>query len=166
MSRLKTLGTYLLIAIGFYIFATAMIYIGLNASYKNITNKGNLSNQIKIDLAQSTKVNGRIYGKITSTNENNLEGKYIKVNIFDKKDRLVGTKYLKIEGTYVNQPKKFMVFFTAEYINSYTVEIIEDTEEVRQAVEESKNLYKDIFTDEELTGFGVIVLIFGLTLIP
>ncbi len=165
MGRLKTFRTYFFIFIGFYIFATIMIYIGLNATYRNIPSKYEVPSQINIDIAQSTKVNGRIYGEITSTKENNLEGKYLKVNIFNKSGNLVGTKYLKIEGTYVNKPKKFMVYFTAENIKFYTIEILDNTDDVRMAYEDSKNIYKDIFTDDELTGFGVIVLILGLTLI-
>ncbi len=165
MGRLKTFRTYFFIFIGFYIFATIMIYIGLNATYRNIPSKDEVPSQINIDIAQSTKVNGRIYGEITSTQENNLEGKYLKVNIFNKKGSLVGTKYLKIEGTYVNKPKKFMVYFTAENIKSYTIEILDNTDEVRKAYEDSKNIYKDIFTDDELTGFRAIVLIIVLSLI-
>lgn len=165
MGRLKTFRTYILLLVGFYIFSVVFTYIGLNATYKNINLIETLPNQVNINLAQATTVNGRIYGEITSTQENNLNGKYIKINIYTKTGNFAGTKYLRIEGTNLNEPKKFAVYFTAENIGNYTVEILDDSEEVQKEVNTAIDLYKDIFTDEELRTYAIVTLVLALILI-
>lgn len=156
MGRIKTFAKYIIWLVAFYLFAMLMMYIGLNSSYKNIELSDENSEQIKIDIAQATKVNGRIYGEITSTEENNLNDKYIKVQIYNKKDELIGTKYLKIENTVVNEPKKFIVYFSAENIEKYSVDIVENAEKEK---EETDILYKRVFTDEELKQYAIIGLL-------
>ncbi len=159
MGRLKTFRKYIIWFILFYLFSSLMIYIGLNATYKNIDAKEDISCQIKIDLAQATKVNGRIFGEVTSSDENNLEGKYIKVQIYTKKGNLAGVKFMKIENTTVNEPKKFVTYFTAENIASYTVDIVDDSEETQNEIISVANLFKDVFTNEELQKTAVITFI-------
>ena len=165
MGRLKTFRTYILLLVGSYIFSVVFTYIGLNATYKNINLIETLPNQVNINLAQATTVNGRIYGEITSTQENNLNGKYIKINIYTKTGNFAGTKYLRIEETNLNEPKKFAVYFTAENIGNYTVEILDDSEEVQKEVNTAIDLYKDIFTDEELRTYAIVTLVLALILI-
>lgn len=147
----------------FYIFSSILIYIGLNASYKNIDDKEKLPNQVKINLAQATSVNGRIYGEVTSTEENNLNGKYIKVQIFKKGSDLVGTKYLKIENTQINEPKKFAVTFKAEHIESYKLSIIDNSEEVEEQVKKESELYNGIFTEKDLKIYTILLLVLGFS---
>ena len=163
MNRLKTLSKYVIGLIAFYIFSSVLIYIGLNATYRNILEKGNLPEQVNIDLAQATKVNGRIYGEVTSTIKNDLNGKYIKVEIYDKDVEVVGQKYLKIEGININEPKRFKVNFVTEGVKSYKIEILDDTPELQEQIEKAKSLWENVFTSEEVKGFTVILLIFGLT---
>ena len=163
MGRLKTFRTYIIWIVAFYIFSSVMIYIGLNATYKNILQKGNLPEQVNVDLAQATKVNGRIYGEVTSTIKNDLNGKYIKVEIYDKDVEVVGQKYLKIEGTNINEPKRFKVNFVTDGVKSYKIEILDDTPELQEEIERAKSLWEKVFTDEEVKGLTVILLIFGLS---
>lgn len=164
MGRLKTFRTYILLLVGFYIFSVVFTYIGLNATYKNINLIETLPNQVNINLAQATTVNGRIYGEVTSTEENNLNGKYIKVEIYTKTGNYAGTKYLKIEGTQVNEPKKFAVYFTADNIRSYTIEIVDATEEIENQVKIATEAFKDIFTNEELKTYAIVTLVLILIL--
>lgn len=82
MGRLKTFGKYILWIVGFYIFTMLITYVGFNATYKNINTFLDIPENVNVVLAQATKVNGRIYGEVTSTKENNLDGKYIRVRIF------------------------------------------------------------------------------------
>ena len=163
MGRLKTFRTYIIWIVAFYIFSSVMIYIGLNATYKNILQKGNLPEQVNVDLAQATKVNGRIYGEVTSTIKNDLNGKYIKLEIYDKDVEVVGQKYLKIEGTNINEPKRFKVNFVTDGVKSYKIEILDDTPELQEEIERAKSLREKVFTDEEVKGLTVILLIFGLS---
>lgn len=159
MGRLKTFRKYILWVVGFYILSTVLIYIGLNTRYKNMNYSGELPGNVLIKLAQSTKVNGKILGEVKSTEDDNLNGKYIKVDIYTSKFTHAGTKYLKIENTEVNVPKKFAVYFTAENIEYYTVEIISDSEETEQKEKRAIDLFSNRFTNEELKTYAIITLL-------
>lgn len=150
MGKLKKFRKYIIWIILMYIFTMAMTYIGFNSTYENMEVKTDIPEQIKIDIAQSTKVNGRIFGEVTSTEENDLNGKYIRVEIYNRKDKTVGIKYLKIENTNINEPKKFIVYFTAENVESYKIEIVEDSEELQLEIKSMVEKFKDVFTDKEL----------------
>ena len=113
-------------------------------------------------MAQSTSVNGRIYGDVTSTEKNNLNGKYMKVDIFNKRDKLIGTKYLKLENLNLNEPRKFAVNFTADNIKKYEIDIVDD-EQTGGKILEAKRLYSDIFTDDELKGGMIFILVLALS---
>lgn len=156
MGRLKTFRKYIIWIVAFYLFSMLITYVGLNSTYKDIKTSNELADQVKVDIAQATKVNGRIYGEVTSSEENNLNGKYIKVKIYDKKGELRGEKFLKIENTEINVPKKFMVYFTSENIESYSVDIVDDSEETQTEIKSVAELFKDVFTDKEL-GKSVII---------
>lgn len=163
MARLKTFLKYILWLVGFSLFTYALIFVGLNATYKNMENEEDIPDGVTISMAQSTKVNGRIYGEVTSTEENDLNDKYLKVDIFDRKNNLVGTKFLKLENLSNNEPKKFMVNYTAENIKNYKIDIVEETKEIDQKILDSKRLYKDIFTDDELKGGMIVALVLALS---
>lgn len=156
MGRLKTFRKYIIWIVAFYLFSMLITYVGLNSTYKDISTSNELSDQVKVDIAQATKVNGRIYGEVTNSEENNLNGKYLKVKIYDKKGELRGEKFLKIENTEINVPKKFMVYFTSENIESYSVDIVDDSEETQTEIKSVAELFKDVFTDKEL-GKSVII---------
>ena len=156
MGRLKTFRKYIIWIVAFYLFTMLITYVGLNSTYKDISTSNELSDQVKVDIAQATKVNGRIYGEVTNSEENNLNGKYLKVKIYDKKGELRGEKFLKIENTEINVPKKFMVYFTSENIESYSVDIVDDSEETQTEIKSVAELFKDVFTDKEL-GKSVII---------
>lgn len=159
MSRLATFRKYFLWFLGLFLLSTILIYIGLNASYKNIENLIKLPDGVKVNLAQATSVNGRILGEVTSTDERNLNGKYLKINIFSKKDELVGTKYLKLQDLNNNEPKKFAVYFSTENVKTYTIDVLDDSEEVEKEELRIREIFKDTFTSEDLKMYRIIVLI-------
>lgn len=159
MDRLATFRKYFLWLLGFLIFSSFIIYVGLNASYKNISNLIGLPEGVKINLAQATSVNGRILGEVTSTENRNLNGKYLKINIFSKKDELVGTKYLKLENLNNNEPKKFAVYFSIENVKTYTIDVLNDSEEIERESIRVKEVFKNTFTSEEIKVYRIIGLI-------
>ena len=151
MGRLKTFGKYILWIILFYLFTMLMTYIGFNSAYQNMEQEVDLPKQTKVDVAQSTKVNGRIFGEVTSTEENDLNGKYIKIQIYNNRDELVGVKYLKMEDLKTNEPKKFVAYFTAENVGSYSIDIVDDSAELPNEMKSFSEIFKGVFTDKELT---------------
>lgn len=159
MDKVKSFFKYGII-IAFLNFLTFFCaYVGFNSTYKNIDNIGNIPSEVKIELAQATSVNGRIYGKITNSKENDLNGKYIKTQIFNKQDSLMGTKFIKIENLG-EEEKKFAVNFKTEGVKKYNIEIVDDNSYVQEEVIRSIKLYGKVFTKEELKTYAIILLIF------
>lgn len=159
MDRLATFRKYFLWFLGFLLLSSLLIYIGLNASYKNISNLIGLPEGVKVNTAQATSVNGRILGEVTSTENRNLNGKYLKVNIFSKTDDLVGTKYLKLENLNNNEPKKFAVYFSTENVKTYTIDVLNDSEEIERESLRISEVFKNTFTSDEIKVYRVIGLI-------
>lgn len=159
MDRLKTLRGYFINFIIFFLLSMLLIHIGLNTRYSNINSYGEIPGNVKIDLAQATSVNGRIFGKVTSSEGNELEGKYLKVDIFSKSNNLIGTKYLKLENLNLNEPKKFAVYFQAENVKNYTIDVMDSSEELEKEVFRVSELYKKIFINEDLKKWLIITLV-------
>ena len=51
----------------------------------------------------------------------------------------------------INEPKKFVVYFTAENVEKYKIEILEDSEELQNDIKSVSEMFKDVFTDKELS---------------
>ena len=162
MDRLKTFVKYILWIVGFSLLTYILTFVGLNSTYKNMQTQDKMPDGVTIDMAQSTSVNGRIYGKVSSTEENDLNGKYIKVDVFSKRNNLIGTKYLKLENLTPNESKKIAVTFKAENAKSYKIDIVDDDDELEEKILETNKLYSDTFTDEEMKGGMILDLVLAL----
>ena len=79
MKDLKKILKYVLLVVGVYLLSSFLIFVGLNANYNGIQLVGNVPEQLTVDKAEANKAQGRIYGKVQNSIENNLNGKYIKV---------------------------------------------------------------------------------------
>ncbi len=128
MTDLKKDIKIVLLVVGGYILTNFLIFVGFNANYKAIELKSELPSVIKIEKAEATKVQGRVYGKISNTEENDLNGKYIKVVVFNDKNENIATEYLKIENLEKHEEKLFRATFNVEKAKSYTIDIVETNE--------------------------------------
>lgn len=152
MDKVKRFFKYIIGIVLLMVFTNLCTYIGFNATYKNINNKKKLPNEIDIKLSQATKVCGRIYGEVTSNENNNLEGKYIKTNIYTDLGTLVGTKYIKIKDINPNEAKKFAVNFQAEDVKFFDISIVDTYDD--------KETYTDnIFLEEEMPIPMILLLV-------
>ena len=124
MSNLKKYAKYILFIIGGYILTNFLIFVGFNASYKNIRLKSNLPQQVSIDKAEATKTQARIYGHVQNK-DNNLKGKYIKISVFNSSNEKIGTDYLKIDNLGFNENKLFIKTFTSDKASSYEISIVD-----------------------------------------
>lgn len=165
MGRLKTFLKYIIWIVSLAVFSALLIYIGLNSTYKNIEAVEKPISQINVEIAQATTVNGKIYGKVTNTEENYINDKYIRAEIFNKRMESMGTKYLKIEDLDVGRTKMFAVNFTAENIKYYTIDIVEDSVKTTEEAKKAEDLYKDIFTQKELKQRAIIGLLLYMLLV-
>lgn len=150
MNRLKTFAKYAIWLILFWILSDILIYYGINSTYKAIPRRSEISNQIAINNAEATKVNGRISGTVTNSEENNISGKYLKIDLYAESGNILGTKHLDIGNLEVNQKKNFETYFKIQDVKSYDVSIVDEKVESATDVD---------FMTEDMTQLRVIMLL-------
>ncbi len=124
MDRMKTFIKYALWIILFFILSEFLINVSLEASYNDITRKDNTS-QVQITEAKATLVNGKIKGTIKNSKEDYLTGKYVKIDLYSKRDNLLGTKYIEINTTEAQSTQDFNMYFELEDVESYNISIVD-----------------------------------------
>ena len=129
MERMKTFLIYVLMLIAFALFSNFLIYMSLNSTYKSIDVKDNVASQVTIQKAEATTVNGRMFGKVKNTEENDINGKYIEIDLYSSKNVLLGTKYIKVNNLEVNQEENFEIYFKLQNIKSYNINIVDEIPE-------------------------------------
>ena len=154
MDSLKKLLIFFLIIIGFFIFSNFLIYVGLNSSYRDIERKDNVED-VQIYQAEATKVNGRIRGLIQNVNGENLNGKYVEVQLYSKRDVFLGREYIQIENIEEG-PQAFEMLFKLQDVASYEVSIVDE----KQEGEEIDLLPNDLTTSQIVVATVLTVLIF------
>ena len=125
MSQLKKYAKYIIWIVAFYIFTNLLIFIGFNATYHKIDLKADLPEQISIDRAEATKSQGRVYGHLKSTDSSELNGKFIKISVYNSNNENIATEYLKIENLESNKETLFKGTFTAKEATSYEISIVD-----------------------------------------
>lgn len=124
MDRMKTFIKYALWIILFFILSEFLINVSLEASYNDITRKDNTS-QVQITEAKATLVNGKIKGTIKNSKEDYLTGKYVKIDLYSKRDNLLGIKYIEINTTEAQSTQDFNMYFELEDVESYNISIVD-----------------------------------------
>lgn len=114
-----------LILIGVFILSDFLIYVGLNSTYKDIERTDNNS-QIIVYQADATYVNGRIRGMIKNTSE--IQGKYLKIELYSKRNVSLGKKYIEIENKENSETQSFELLFKAKDVASYKIETVNEKE--------------------------------------
>lgn len=126
MDKMKTFAKYALMVIGIYIFTSIVVFIGFNLNYKDIECNNQFAEQISIEKAEATSTTGRIYGYVTNFKENNVNGKYIKVEIYDKDNEKAEVQYLKIQDVKYGKKKMFKVFFKTDNAKYCNINIVDN----------------------------------------
>lgn len=127
MGTLKKFAKYIIWIALFWIFTDILIFFGLNANYDKLTtsNNSNIPSQIEIEQAEATLVNGRIRGKIKNDGEEDINGKYMKVDLYSTRDVLLGTKYMEISDLEKGASDDFELFFKAQDVDHYDITFID-----------------------------------------
>ena len=129
MGRMKTFLKYIIWIVLFWIFSDILINAGLNTTYKNMNNRGELPSGIEVVQMQSTKVNGRIKLKVSNQE---FSGKFLKIDLYSENNRLMATKYIEIGNISENQIKSFETYFKITDVKTYEISVVdekgEDTE--------------------------------------
>ena len=149
MSTLKIFAKYAIWLILFWVLSDILIYYGINSTYKAISNKGENPKQVTINSAEATKVNGRIIGKISNDDENDLSGKFLKIDLYAENGNLLATEYEEIGNLRTNEVKDFETYFKMQDVKSYEITVVDQKEESSEGV----------FMTEDMTQIGVLALL-------
>lgn len=133
MDRVKTLLKYAIWVLVFFILSEFLINVGLNSTYRKISRKDNIE-QVNIYQAEATLVNGRIRGTITNSEPEELNGKYIRIDFYSKRDVFLGRRYIEVKDLEQNGTMSFEVFFKLKEVGSYEV-VIADKKEPADEIE-------------------------------
>lgn len=133
MDRVKTLLKYAIWVLVFFILSEFLINVGLNSTYRKISRKDNIE-QVNIYQAEATLVNGRIRGTITNSEPEELNGKYVRIDFYSKRDVFLGRRYIEVKDLEQNGTMSFEVFFKLKEVGSYEV-VIADKKEPADEIE-------------------------------
>ena len=133
MDRVKTLLKYVIWVLAFIILSEFLINVGLNSTYRKISRKDNIE-QVNIYQAEATLVNGRIRGTITNSEPEELNGKYVRIDFYSKRDVFLGRRYIEVKDLAQNGTMSFEVFFKLQEVGSYEV-VIADKKEPADEIE-------------------------------
>ena len=150
MDRVKTFAKYAIWLVLFWILSDILIYYGINSTYKAITPKWEQTNQISVNNAEATRVNGRINGIVTNSEDNNLSGKYLKVDLYSERGNLLGTNYLEIGNLDANKTNDFETYFKIQDVKSYNISVVD---------EKAEKVQEESFMTEDMTKLGVLGLL-------
>ena len=155
MDKIKKYAMYFVLVIVFFIFSDFLIYVGLNSSYRDIKRQDSLE-EVSIYQAEATKVNGRIRGLIQNPNGEGLNGKYVEVDLYSKRDVFLGRNYIQINDLQQGDTQSFELLFKLEDVSSYNVSIVDE----KQEEEEIELLPKDLTTSQIIVATVLTFLIF------
>lgn len=127
MKNLKKYLKYILLIIVGMILTNVLIFIGLNSNYKTIDLKGEVPEQISIEKAEATSAEARVYGYVSNNNDD-LNGKYIQIIVYDSDGDAIGKKNLEIVIDS-NEKKMFQANFNEDGIKSYSIDIVDSDRE-------------------------------------
>lgn len=150
---MQKIVAWILILIGIFVLSDFLISVGINATYRDIQREDDHS-EVVVYQADATYVNGRMRGLIKDTEK--ITGKYLKVELYTKRDVLVGKSYIEIEKTRKEGSQPFELFFRAEDVASYKIQIVEE----KEPGEELKILPKELTQPEIVLATAITFLIF------
>lgn len=124
MSRLGTFAKYALWILLFWVLSDILIYFGINSTYKNIKQIGNIPDGIEVIQMQATTVNGRLKLKVINKE---LSGKFIKIDLYSSTGVKLATQYIEIGK--VGQEKEIETYFKISEVKSCEITIVEENGE-------------------------------------
>ena len=151
MSTVKRFAKYAIFLILFWILSDILIYVGLNSTYKNMQQVGEIPSGVEVIQMQSTKVNGRMKIKVS---DSMLSGKFLKIDLYSNSGMNLGTQYIELGNIKEKDSKEFETYFKISDTHSYEITVVE---EMGQSTEG--------FMDTALSTMTVIMAILKLILI-
>lgn len=155
-NRMRTFGLYALCVILFFIFSNLMINVTLKTIYEPIDTYKSEPYGIGIDIkeARATYVNGYVGGEITNKNST-ISKTYMKIDLYTKRDVLVGTKYIEINDLKQNQTQEFRIGFKYTDVDYANINLVDEV---------SKDTPEEAFISENLSGAILLTTVIFLCL--
>ncbi len=153
MNTLQKIAVWTAMLIGTFIFSDFLINVGLNSTYKDIERKDNNS-QIVVYQADATYVNGRIRGVIKEVDK--IKDKYLKIELYSKRDVLVGRRYIEIGNDSDIETKSFELLFKANDVSYYKM----GTANEKEPGDEVEIISKELTKPEIILTTAMMFLIF------
>lgn len=150
---MKKILTWILILIGIFILSDFLINVGLNSTYKKIQRQDENS-QIIVYQADATYINGRIRGLIKSSEK--TQGKYLKIELYTKRNVLVGKSYIEIKDLEEEETQPFELLFRAQEVAFYKIETVTE----KESGDDLEILPKELTKPEILLATAMTFLIF------
>ena len=121
MDRLKAFAKYAIWVILFWILSDILIYLGINSTYKDKEQRGEIPEGIEIVQMQSTKVNGRVTVKVT---DNQMREKFLKIDLYSSTGVNLGTQYIALNSA--NENNEIETYFKISDVKSYEVSVVDE----------------------------------------
>lgn len=130
MDRMKTFGLLALATLLFFLFSNIMINVAIKSSYAPMDTYITLRDNVKVDIkeAKATYANGYVGGKITNNGETKQKA-YIKIDLYSKRDVLLGTKYVTLEDWKQEETKDFRMGFRFTDTDYCRVSVVDEIPE-------------------------------------
>lgn len=126
MDKVKRYIIYVVLIALFALLTEFLITVGLNSTYNSIDCASDIPAGVTIYQAEATTVNGRIRGMIKNDESNPINGKYLKLDFFSKRDVNMGSKYIELDKTKTEIP--FEAFFKLNNVSYYKVSFVDEKE--------------------------------------
>lgn len=152
-STMQKIAIWIFILVGVFVLSDFLINVGLNSAYKDIVREDKNS-EIVIYQADATYINGRIRGVIQNTQ--NVGDKYLKIELYSKRDVLVGKGYIELQDLEEKESQPFELLFRAKDVATYKVETVKE----KEAGDEIEILPKELTKSEIVLGTILTLLIF------
>lgn len=130
MDRMKTFALYALCVIAFFIVSNILINIAIHTACKPIhaymLMDENSDIKVEITESQASSVNGFVGGKIVNKTKNAISKKYIKIDLYSKRDILLGTKYIEACDLKIDESRDFRMGFQINNVNYCNISLIDE----------------------------------------
>ena len=158
MSRLKTLGTYVLVVVAFFFFSTFAADVILNNSYNNLSENTDITKSeeglnVETIEVKANKRQGSFTGKVVNTSSSTIAKKYIRVRAYDG-DILLQTRYMTVNDIAPGESREFTTKFTADGIDNYKVDFTDEAPIERTFIDDAIDKVKEFINENK--GFKTI----------
>lgn len=126
----RNLLRWFIYAVLLFSFVSIGVTVGIKSLYRPFTNYKIEENTLHITVSETkkTNANGYVKGDVTNNSDSNINGKYIKAELYTKNNINIGNEYIEI-GTIKPQEKKtYELNFKYSNVDRMYLKIVDNKE--------------------------------------